>query len=259
MTNRLKKTFFSFAFIAISLAIQPLPSISSSDHLYFVTVSTEWCYACKLLKPVIEELKIEYGGNITFINLDPTSEESLNQSTKIAEQYGLTNFFNNNKGAFPTVGILCPGATVAEQVIVGANSKGVYKETIERLLNNETSTCNFTGRPGIAINGSTRPDEPDYQTILGYRPDEPRFLDRPLESGSTGRPQELTFWTVGQTIPVQAYFQYLVLPKCSDPNNIICSNTTNSPMVLEDKNKPVYKPWRPDYTRDEKGYKLVRN
>ena len=239
-------------------------SAQAFAQFYFVTVSTQWCSACKMLKPVIEELKNEYGNQITFIDLDPTSDQSFAESMKIAQEYGITSFFNANRNAFPTVGILCASSPVPEKVIIGANPKQAYKDILDKLLLSEPGICSSDGRPNIAVKGPERPDEPEITDSRSPRPNEVTFsLDRPREIGGSGRPDELSFWVVGQPIPLYAYFQYLVLPKCSGSNNILCSNISGPKQTTDTNNNgsgnnsaPAFKPYDPNYTRNEKGLHL---
>lgn len=258
------KRFSLKAFLLLLILLFQTFNVQAFAQFYFVTVSTQWCFACKILKPVIEELKNEYGSHITFIELDPTSEESLAESIKIAEEYGISQFFNASRNAFPTVGILCTGSPIPEKVIVGANPKQVYKEILDKLLLSDPGICSSNGRPSIAVKGPDRPDEPAISGIQGARPQEATFsLDRPIEIGGSGRPSELSFWSVGQQIPLSAYFQYLVLPKCAGSNSILCSNgvsggikQTTSTSSPGQNDAPVFKPYDPNYTRNEKGLHL---
>ena len=260
--RKIKKFSFKALILLVVLFFQTF-NAQAFAQFYFVTVSTQWCFACKMLKPIIEELKNEYGNQITFIDLDPTSDESLAESMKVAEEYGIGQFFNLNRNAFPTVGILCPGSPIPEKVIVGANPKQVYEDILNKLLLSDPSICSSDGRPGIAVKGPDRPD--GSEPAQGSRPQEATFsLDRPVEIGGSGRPQELSFWSVGQQIPLYAYLQYLVLPKCSGSSNILCSNgvsggikqTTDSSQPQDGGSAPVFKPYDPNYTRNEKGFHL---
>ena len=237
----------------------------SSDKPLFVVVSTDWCYACKILHPVIEELQNQYLGQVNFLHLDASSEETVNNSRLVAAQYGLAAYCDSNRNVFPKVGILCPGSTIPEKIIIGANSKGTYIDAINTFILDPNKICNLNGRPIVAINGPDRPKEPEEPEIAGGRPDTPTFSDRPNEiiNINSGRPNELSFWTAGQPIPIYAYYQYLLIPKCSANNNILCSNgiTLNTQDVKNSGDTnfsagggSVFKPYDPNATRNEKGY-----
>lgn len=223
-------------------------SYSSQGKPLLVEVSTSWCFACKLLKPTIEQLKSEYGSQVEFILLDASNEETSKFAAQIAEEYGITDFFNKNKNAFPTVGIISPGGNV-EKIILGAHDKITYSEVLNNLL----------GITSVVSNEKAQdiPEERPETPIISERPPLANILDRPLEIISSGRPPELTFWSVGQQMPTSAYFNYLVLPKCSANNNVLCSNITTPFNKAQDKQDiPVFKPWTANATRDEKGLKL---
>ncbi|MBI3590874.1 MAG: hypothetical protein HY094_05790 [Candidatus Melainabacteria bacterium] len=230
------------------------------DKPLFVTITTDWCFACKYLEPTVEELKREYGGQITFVKLDASSEQSISQAQLIAQSYGIAEFFNNNRNAFPRVAIYCPGGLSPTKNLLGANKIENYRGILDDLLLNQNKICNIDGRPpSSADSGQDRPNEPKQTEVIVGRPDEPSLLlDRPKEALASGRPPELTFWTIGQPIPYYAYYQYLSLPKCSGTNQIICSNQTDTYAGSNQPVQgPVFKPWDPNATRNEKGFNAV--
>ena len=242
----LKKSIILFLFIFCLFFFQGKAfAYSESSRPLFVEISTQWCYACKMLKPTIEQLQSEYAGRVDFVLLDLGLEE---EAYKIAGQYGITDFLNSNKNAFPTVGILCSGSSRAEKILVGAANKEIYTSALDAFLQDTTKICAINGRPAEGIPGPDRPNEATITSIPGGRPQE--FV-------SLGRPPELTFWTAGQPIPAYAYYQLLVLPKCSSNNNILCSNAVGTSTYSNNtQTKPPFEPWNPNATRDVKGYKL---
>ncbi len=230
-----------------------------NDKPIFVTISTDWCYACKILHPVIEELKSQYNGQVSFLYLDASNEEAINSSRQVATQYGLAAYFDSNRNVFPKVGILCPGSSIPAKIIIGANAKETYIDAINSLIFDPNKICSLNGRPIIGINGPDRPNEPEMPEILGSRPEIPTFLDRPNELISSGRPNELSFWIAGQPIPYYAYYQYLLISKCSANNNIICSNNISLDIQdVKNSGEPIFKPFDPNTTRDEKGWHLKK-
>ncbi len=225
-----------------------------NDKPLFVIISTDWCFACKLLHPVINELVAQYSGQVNFLSLDASSDETIVASRQIAAQYGLAAYFDSNRNIFPRVGILCPGATVPDKAIIGADAKQVYVDAINSFILNPNKICNLNGRPAEVANGPDRPNEPEMPEIIGSRPDTPNFLDRPNELISSGRPNELSFWSAGQPIPWYAYYQYLLISKCSSDNNVICANNfTVNTQDAKNNNGPAFKPYNPNATRNEKG------
>lgn len=245
--------FFIFCVQSISLKAYSY----FSDRPLLIEISTDWCYACKLLKPTIEELKSEYSGNVEFLFLNASNEDTVKEAQGLADDYGVLDIFDKNRNAFPTVVILNPDGDV-EKVILGANSKEAYKQALDNLVAGDFKIAeeNEPTRPeeavSVEIEGG-RPEEP----ALTDRPNEPNLLDRPLEIVSDGRPPELTFWQVGQPIPYYAYYQFLVLPKCSSNNPIVCANGTGIKTPSQQDGGPIFKPWDPNATRNEKGYSDV--
>ena len=223
-----------------------------SSKPLLVEISTQWCFACKMLKPTIEELARQYNGRVEFILLDATNDETIEQAKRIAENYGIRDYFDSHRNAFPTVGVFSNSGSL-EKFILGANGKEAYVQVLDSLLGGST----------IATNSEpVRPQEPQFPEITGKRPDEPNFIDRPVEPNFldrpaepvlAGRPPELSFWNIGQTIPAYAYNSYIILPKCSSNNNIIC-NASFSGVTNGNNNGTNIKVFNPSTgTRDVKG------
>ncbi|OGI07190.1 MAG: hypothetical protein A3I68_03215 [Candidatus Melainabacteria bacterium RIFCSPLOWO2_02_FULL_35_15] len=251
--------FFVIFFLLSVLFLFNTPAIKArdlaNDKPLFVIVSTDWCYACKILHPVVNELEAQYGNQVNFLHLDASNDEAVNASRLVAAQYGLAAYFDSNRNVFPKVGILCPDSAVPEKVIIGASSKQTYTDAINTFILDPNKICSINGRPQGPANGPDRPKEPEIPEIAGGRPDTPNLSDRPNEVISSGRPNELSFWTAGSPIPIYAYYQYLLIPKCSANNNIICSNGV-SLNIQDVKNGggTNFKPYDPNATRNEKGY-----
>jgi len=255
--------FFLTAFLFSAFLTFNVPKVSAedltNDKPFFVIISTDWCYACKILHPVIDELKSRYSGQVNFLYLDASNEEAVNASRLIATKYGLAAYFDSNRNVFPKVGILCPGSSIPEKIIIGANAKETYIDAINSFIFDPNKICSLNGRPIIGINGPDRPNEPNIPEIIGSRPEIPTFLDRPNEPINSGRPNELSFWIAGQPIPYYAYYQYLIIPKCSAGNNVICSNNISLDIQdIKNSGGPVFKPFDPNTTRDEKGWHLKK-
>ena len=252
------KNIINSLILSFVLVFTTGPSYSQlySNKPILVEISTQWCYACNLLKPTLHELQGQYLGQIDFVYLDATSEETVNASRNLAAQYGISEYFDTNRNVFPKVGILCPGSKIPQKVIIGANPKEVYTEAIDNIIQNASTICTLEGRPGLADQGSDRPEEVNLPV---GRPNYPNISDRPLEFAGSGRPGELSFWTTGQRIPNRAYFQYLILPKCTD-DTIICTNAKlGEPNVIEAPPPPANHPIKPKFPKpnqNKKGLKL---
>lgn len=257
------KSFFIKLFILLSILCFESKSSNAFAQLYtsekplFVVISTDWCFACKLLKPVIEKLKDEYSYQVEFVELDPTNEQNADFTAQLVRDYGISDFYNKNKGIFPTVGILSPSGEV-KGVFVGARPKETYLDVLNPLLGiqvakkEEEPVKPQEVKPEDEVKGG-RPDNVETSP----RPKEVEFLERPQELAFAGRPPELTFWAVGQSIPYSAYSSYLVLPNCIG-GNIVCSNGTAFGANTKSNNSlPVFKPWNTG-TRDEKGLQLKK-
>ena len=246
--------FLLFGFFTLT-TIRTNAEYQSSDKPLFVIVSTDWCYACKILHPVINELESQYNGQVNFLHLNASNDDAVNNSRLIAAQYGLAAYFDSNRNVFPKVGILCPGSTIPEKIIIGANNKETYIDAINTFILDPNKICNVNGRPQETANGPNRPNEPQSPEVIGGRPDTPNFSDRPNETIGLGRPNELSFWTAGQPIPMYAYYQYLIIPQCSGNNNLLCSNGTSlNNQSVKNSGGSIFKPYDPNATRNEKGY-----
>ncbi|MBI1858045.1 MAG: hypothetical protein HYR97_02895 [Candidatus Melainabacteria bacterium] len=241
--------------LAISLILTvsfPNSSYALSDNPIFVEISTQWCGACKMLEPTVEQLKGEYGGKVTFLKLDATNEETVLASVAIAEQYGVSEFFLNNRDAFPRIGIFCSTSATPDHNLLGALSIDSFRAILNGLaLEGGVCSLSDSGSPKQADLGPGRPGEAEYEEVLGGRPDIPLLSDRPKLPVISGRPPELSFWQAGGPIPFYAYFQFWVLPECTGDINVICSNFG----LEENKDEvPTFKPWNPNTTRNEKEF-----
>lgn len=263
------KNISLLGFLLIVLLIQPAYSEEEirkrtfhDQNILFVEISTDWCFACKLLEPTVQQLAIEYGGKVEFLKLNPTSEESLFGSQQLAYEYDILDFFNENRNVFPRVAVFCPGATKPIENITGAHKIEVYREKLNNLLGDTEKICSLNGRPPDGGSDDDRPTEAVIGEIMGDRPPVPNFTDRPFEPTGPGRPQELSFWTIGTPVPLYAYYQLLLLPKCGSEADVVCHNYNNNLNNPSKKGKngkddePEFKPYDPNATRDEKGLHL---
>jgi len=62
--NKYALNFFAIVFLFSALFTLNVSKVKAeylgNDKPLFVTISTDWCYACKLLHPVVQELKNQY-------------------------------------------------------------------------------------------------------------------------------------------------------------------------------------------------------
>lgn len=115
----------------------------ANDNPLFVTITTDTCYSCKKLKPVIEELEYEYSGKINFITLNISSRSQIEEARQIAQWQGITRFFEENKNSVPRVGIVCPGGGKVEKVLTGEIRKEVYQKELDYILFDTKTICSL--------------------------------------------------------------------------------------------------------------------
>lgn len=133
------------AILAILLSIGCINISGATDegNPIFVTITTGTCYSCKKLKPVIEELEYEYYGKVNFITLDVSNKSLFEESRQIAEEKGISKFFEENKGAVPRVGILCPDGVKTDKVFTGETRKEIYTEALDAFLTDTSKVCSL--------------------------------------------------------------------------------------------------------------------
>jgi thiol-disulfide isomerase/thioredoxin len=222
-------------FISLLLAINILfasglnsPSLAQQvighGDMYFVTISAKWCFACRLLMPIVDELKNFYGNQVTFIDLDVTDDVSTIASEELAKQYGVQSFFAERR-AFPTVGIFCSSSSQPEKTIIGFNKRALFEEALNNIISDAgNKKCLLSSYP-VVKNDPVRPEEPIFTEISGDRPTEPELSLRPDEAGFLERPKELKFWSYGDPVPFDQEHFYLTLtiPQCANGKNVICT------------------------------------
>lgn len=253
-----------FVLITVVGLINILPVHTSKAQLFgdsrpmFVEISTDWCHACNILRPTIEQLRLEYGSQVNFVRLNLSNEATRAQASIIAANLGITNFLISNSRAFPTVGILCSSNTRADKLIIGANNKAVYTSALNNLIAH--GSCDLLDSQEIADDTDGRPEEAEFEEDYSDgRPEVAESTGRPTKNGSSGRPNELHFWGINETIPLYAYYNRMLFPRCSGDINVICSNNFEPGINIavnstgnSGTTTPTFKP--PSGTRDEKGF-----
>jgi thiol-disulfide isomerase/thioredoxin len=69
-------------------------------------IKADWCPYCKNVDPVVMGLMKEYKGKVNFVMFDVTDDKTKAEAMKMAEEYGLTKFFKDNKSKTSTVAVL---------------------------------------------------------------------------------------------------------------------------------------------------------
>ena len=134
-----KKLFFAL----VLLIAQLLSGISfASENPLFVTITSQSCFTCQTLKPIVEELKNEFDGRVNFVTLDVSSKSSLEEAKEIVSDLQITSFFNENKSSLPSVGIFCPGGKLEKNFTAEIDIK-VYKEELNKLLEDSYKVCSL--------------------------------------------------------------------------------------------------------------------
>ena len=88
------------------------------DKPALIDFYAEWCGPCKMLAPILEELAVEYKGQVNIYKVDVDKCRDLAQAFKIS--------------SIPAVLFIPKDGT--PQMMVGLRSKDVMKQDIDRLL-----------------------------------------------------------------------------------------------------------------------------
>jgi thiol-disulfide isomerase/thioredoxin len=73
-----------------------------------VDIYASWCPGCKNIAPTLSQLKQQYSTKASFVVFDVTDAKTTKASMKMAQELGLTSFFNANKSKTSTVAIIDP-------------------------------------------------------------------------------------------------------------------------------------------------------
>ena len=92
--------------------------VLKSDTPVLVDFWADWCAPCKMIAPIVEELAIEYDGQVRFAKVD------VDANPQWASKYGIRSI--------PTLLIFRDGQPV--ETLVGAQPKQVLKSRLDKVL-----------------------------------------------------------------------------------------------------------------------------
>ena len=92
--------------------------IIANNHIVMVDFYADWCPPCKILKPVINDIAVQYRDQVTVVAVD------IDRFGDIAGQF--------NINSIPTVNMFESGVFVRS--LVGAQTKDSYTEVINGML-----------------------------------------------------------------------------------------------------------------------------
>ncbi|MFC2140149.1 thioredoxin [Candidatus Auribacterota bacterium] len=88
--------------------------VIKADILVIVDCAAEWCGPCKKLKPIVDELALDFSGKAKIGHLD------VDNSSDIAAQYGILSvptilFFKGGKKVADSIGLV-PKESLVEKI-----------------------------------------------------------------------------------------------------------------------------------------------
>ena len=115
---------FSFVFALISVfnvsaqdSMKKDEMMKKDDHMMMemkfdkklptvAVIAADWCPYCKNVSPVLMGVLAGYEGKVNVVMFDVTDGASKVKALKMANDYGLTKFYNSNKSRTSTVAVL---------------------------------------------------------------------------------------------------------------------------------------------------------
>lgn len=94
------------------------PTAINEKSVTLVEFGAKWCPPCKVLLPILEELRNEEGGNVEILQVD------CDESPDLAAQFGIMSM--------PTVIVFHNGEP--QDKCIGLRPKSVYQAAIARYL-----------------------------------------------------------------------------------------------------------------------------
>jgi thioredoxin-like negative regulator of GroEL len=108
------------------------PILDGDKPLVLMIYDTHCKKWCGQVRPILDELKTQYGDRVVFYELD-FSEKSLKASSETAKQLGVLGFVQGIIDWIPAVGIFTASRKPVKE-LTGLKKKSVYEEGIEKAL-----------------------------------------------------------------------------------------------------------------------------
>lgn len=102
--------------------------VIQSDRPVLVDFWAGWCYWCRRLTPIFEDLAEAYRGKLKFARVDVESQEQIAQSYNIL--------------SLPTLKFFCKGRSVSDLVGYKVNCKPNLEAEIDKVLHSHRE-CEF--------------------------------------------------------------------------------------------------------------------
>ncbi|PWU03435.1 MAG: hypothetical protein C5B53_00500 [Candidatus Melainabacteria bacterium] len=98
-----------------------------------VFINARTCPICARLRPILDDLEIEYKKKVRFVRLDVTDTKDRQDSQKVAKSLQLGSFFAFYEDTYPCVGIFDEKGKCLKE-IYGMNDKEKYVVAINKAL-----------------------------------------------------------------------------------------------------------------------------
>jgi thiol-disulfide isomerase/thioredoxin len=111
-----------------------------------VDIYASWCPGCKNIAPTLSQLKQKYDTKASFVVFDVTDAKTTKASMKMAEELGLTGFFNTNKSKTSTVAIIDPATGKIMQQFQNNAEITEYSSVLDTAILQGRGSANAQGR-----------------------------------------------------------------------------------------------------------------
>lgn len=129
------RSVLSLASLALVFAAAAFAG-ATFDKPLVVLVYDQTCHVwCDKVRPLVKDLKTEYGDRVTFAELDAT-QSVLGETKKAAKLIGIEGFLGDFRDSIPLVAIFSPRRSLIKEL---SGPKGItdYKKYIEAALVNK--------------------------------------------------------------------------------------------------------------------------